>query len=275
MKLKKAYVEITDVCNLKCSFCHGTKRAPAFMQPEDFRTAAEKVRPLTQYIYLHLMGEPLLHPELPEILTICSELDFKVTVTTNGILLPEKAGLLKGIYKISVSVHAFEANNLGISLEQYITGISDAVRLCADSGTLCALRLWNKGGKDSLNSRIEEMLFSAFPGEYKENRRGLTLRQNVFLEYGEKFDWPDINADETGTRFCMGLRDQAGVLCDGTIVPCCLDADGEIALGNIFTDSFEAVLESERARAIIDGFSCGQATEELCKKCGFAAERFR
>ena len=64
------------------------------------------------------------------------------------------------------------------------------------------------------------------------------------------------------------------MLADGTVVPCCLDHEGDIALGNIFEGSMEEILASERASAIYEGFRDHRATEELCRKCGYA-RRFK
>ena len=91
------------------------------------------------------------------------------------------------------------------------------------------------------------------------------------MEYGDKFDWPDLAAPDGGEGvFCHGLRDQLGILCDGSVVPCCLDHEGDITLGNLFTQSMEEILESPRAKAIYEGFSQRKAAEELCRKCGYA-----
>ena len=111
--LKKAYLEITNICNLACAFCPGTRRDKAFLSPEQFRILAGRIRPHTQYLYLHLMGEPLLHPQLEELLDIAAELDFRVMLTTNGTLLPKRQALLcqsPAVQKVSISLHSFEGN---------------------------------------------------------------------------------------------------------------------------------------------------------------------
>ena len=277
VSLKKVYVEITNICNLSCTFCHSTKREKRFLSPDDFRLFAEKIRPQTEYIYLHVLGEPLLHPRLKEILDICAGLKFKVTITTNGTLLREKAAVLldcSALYKVSVSLHSFEANEKHAVLEDYMTAVCSFAAKAAKKGVICVFRLWNGGGADTLNSDINALLSDRFPGPYKENRSGVTLAKNIYLEYGNRFDWPDLSADEAGTRFCMGLRDQVGVLCDGTVVPCCLDAEGDIPLGNLYEQSLEEILMSDRAKSITDGFSNGKAVEELCRRCGYAGKKF-
>ena len=110
-----------------------------------------------------------------------------------------------------------------------------------------------------------------FPEPWATDRKGTRIGDRIFLEYGDKFDWPDLTAPEGSHRvFCHGLRDQIGVLCDGTVVPCCLDHEGDLALGNLHSQSMEEILASPRAKAIYDGFSRRSAPEELCRKCGYA-----
>lgn len=278
-KLKKAYLEITNLCNLRCSFCPGTKRKTGFIAPEDFRLLAGRLRPHTDYLYLHLMGEPLMHPKLDELLGIAEGLDFRVMVTTNGTLLPERGSLLidsPAVEKVSISLHSFEGNEgeeaaLTAYLEQCLTFAAAA----GAAGKKCGLRLWNLDGEETqgANDRNEEILArmeAEFPKPWKEGRRGTGLAPNIYLEWGERFEWPDLNAREGETRFCMGLRDQVGVLWDGTVVPCCLDHEGDIPLGNLYEQSLEDILNTPRARAIYDGFSQGWAAEELCRRCGYA-----
>ena len=255
--LKKAYLEITDICNLSCSFCPGTRREKRFMTAEEFRVLAGKLRPHTDYLYLHLMGEPLLHPDLCKLLGIAGELGFKVILTTNGTLLAKAGDVLlasPGVHKVNVSLQSFEANKNG-ALEEYISSCAAFAKKAADHGKLCVLRLWNEGGANTLNGRIKELLEKSFPPPWRESRQSLVLGDRVFLESGTKFDWPDMGADDTGDRrFCYALKDQVGVLCDGTVVPCCLDHEGDIPLGDLFEDSLENILASPRAVAMREGF---------------------
>lgn len=279
-RLKKAYLEITNVCNLSCDFCPGTRRPKGFISPEHFALLAGKLRPHTQYLYLHLMGEPLLHPELPQLLNIAETLDFKVMITTNGTLLPRQADLLASsavVHKISISLHSFEGNESQTEdLSHYLDNCISAVQTLSAAGKICAMRLWNLDGEttkgaNASNADILTRLEEHFPRPWKDNPRGLSLANKVYLEWGEKFEWPDLSAQETdGGMFCYGLRDQIGVLWDGTVVPCCLDHEGDIPLGNLYEQDLEDILNSPRAKAMYDGFSCRKATEELCRKCGYA-----
>ena len=273
--LKRVYVEITNICNLRCTFCPGTRREKRYMSPDTFRLLAEKLRPYVSYLYLHVMGEPLLHPRRSELLDIANALDFKVCLTTNGTLLSEQRDLLlsKPPYKVSVSLHAMEGNGAG-DLLPYLTSVWDYVEPAASGGTICALRLWNIGGADQRNGEILSFLsekLGAWPLDLPQPRAGSwRLRERLYLEQAEKFDWPDLSAPEEHTRFCLALRDQVAVLADGAVVPCCLDHEGDVPLGDLLHQDLREVLASPRARALYEGFSQGKPSEELCRRCGFA-----
>ena len=271
--LRKAYLEITNVCNLHCAFCPGTRRAPQFMAPEDFRLLASKLRGHTEYLYFHLMGEPLLHPDLAQLLNIADDLQFKVMLTTNGTLLPKRQELLlraSALHKVNISLQSFEANEGG-DLAAYLQGCADFAAAAAGAGKLCEFRLWNRGGWETMNPAIHAVLAAAFPEPWTKSRSGFRLAEKIWLEPGDRFDWPDLSLPSLGERcFCYGLRDQVGVLCDGTVVPCCLDREGAIPLGNLFEQDLNEIMLTERARAIYDGFSQRRAVEPLCRTCGYA-----
>ena len=280
--LKKVYLEITNLCNLDCSFCVGTKRPGGFMTPDQFRTLTEKIRPHTEYLYLHLMGEPLLHPQLEELLDCAAQLGFRVMITTNGTLLSRRKELLcasPAVHRISISVHSFEGNQGGC-LEEYLDQCVFFAREAAGAGKRCVFRLWNLDGEQTRgenrqNQMILERLALEFPQPWLVRPQGTTLADRIYLEWGERFDWPDLSAADGGDQgFCMGLRDQVGVLVDGTVVPYCLDHEGDIPLGNLYRQNLEEILNGPRARAIYEGFSCRKAVEPLCRRCGYA-RRFR
>lgn len=271
----KAYLEITNICNLSCPFCHGTKRTPKFITKEEFVSAAEKLRPFADYLYYHLMGEPLLHPLLPEFLKIAKDMGYKSIITTNGTLLRENGDALletDSLHKVSISLHSFEVNVLNITLEEYLKSCFDFCRTAARKGVYVVMRLWNQGGEESLNAQILELMHKHFPGDWEVRYSGYRVADRIFLEWGEKFLWPDMEEqDFGGNHSCYGLRDQVGVLCDGTVVPCCLDSEGTINLGNIFEQSIEDILFSPRAIALKRSFEQRNITEALCRRCGYAA----
>ena len=272
-RFRKVYVEISNVCNLSCRFCPGTKRQRRVMNTEEFTEILKKLQPYTDFVYFHLMGEPLLHPQLEEYLKIAGQMGLRVILTTNGTLLAKQQGILlaaQALHKVNISLHAFEANDLSIPFADYLTDCFTYGK-AAQGQKLTVFRLWNQGGEDEKNQQILSALENAFPKPWEESPKGIRLADKVYLEYGDKFQWPDLTCEEGSEQvFCYGLKDQIGILCDGTVVPCCLDHEGDIPLGNLLTQELSEILSSSRAKAIIDGFSNRKATESLCRRCGYA-----
>ena len=272
-RFQKIYLEISNICNLKCSFCPGTKRSPHVMTEEEFSAMLPKLRPWSDYLYFHLMGEPLCHPHLEQFLHLAGEYGFKVILTTNGTLLHRHQEMLlhaPSLHKVNISLHAFEANDLSMPFSEYLHQCFSFGR-ALEGKKLVVYRLWNQGGADEKNAEILNTMKTYFSTTWQEERRGFRIGERVYLEYGDKFDWPDLNAKDDGEHvFCYGLRDQIGILCDGTVVPCCLDHEGDIALGNLHQESLEDILEKPRSQEIHLGFQRKKAVEELCRKCGYA-----
>lgn len=278
----KVYVEITNICNMSCSFCHGHSRTPGRMTGEQFEQILQRLQGKTNHIYYHLMGEPLSHPQLPEFIGMARERGFRSIITTNGTLLARRGQELiqAGPHKVSISLHSFEGELGGTAgqdeaaYERYMNQVADFADQASQAGIIVVLRLWNRGHDGGRNDLTFEFLRSRLEGQWVENTRGIRIRDKLHLEWGDRFAWPDLAAEIQGEEVsCWGLKDHFGILCDGTVVPCCLDSNGVIALGNIFEEEIEAILGSPRARAMVEGFACRQASEELCRRCGYA-QRF-
>ena len=282
-KFKKIYIEITNVCNLSCNFCPKTSRKYEFMQEESFNKIINSIKEYTDHVYFHLMGEPFLNKNLQRFLEICSENNLKVNITTNGTLINETKDVLinsKSLRQVNISLHSFEANDHDRDFNEYIKNIIDIIKEVSEkTNIICSLRLWNLDGKYKGNNNMNVDIFKLLQDEFTpdvdlhevfKNKNSFKLKDRVYISMGEKFKWPSLKDEELGERaFCYGLRDQIGILVDGTVVPCCLDSEGSIALGNIFTQDLESIINNDRARAIYNGFSGRKAVEDLCKKCGF------
>ncbi len=277
----RAYVEITNICNRQCSFCPGTQRPPRRMTLSEFDTVTNRLRGVTEYLYYHVMGEPLTHPLLPDFIRLAGEKGFKSAITTNGTLLPARGQEIcdAGVYKVNLSVHSFEDGDDAAAHGRYLDGLLDFAAMATARGVLVILRLWNLDERGQPlggdNARVLDELHARFPDTpatpWKHSTRGIRLRDKLHLEYGDRFLWPDMGAADGGERvFCYGLKDHFAILADGRVVPCCLDREGAITLGNIFDSPAEDILASSRAAAMREGFTCRRATEELCRRCGYA-----
>ena len=273
----RVYVEITNICNRACTFCPGTKREKRRITVDEFSVVLDKLQGVTEYIYLHVMGEPLTHPDLCKLIDLAGSRGFKCAITTNGTLLNKRGEELldSKIYKVNISVHSFESG----TREEYLGYINSCLDFADEAsrrGILTVLRLWNRGYDKGRNIDTLAMLREKFAdGEWREGANGARIRHRLHLEYGDRFEWPDTEKDEIGDKvFCHGLGDHFGILVDGRVVPCCLDREAAIELGNVYESDISDILTSERAEKMRDGFKEKRATEELCRKCGYA-RRFK
>ncbi len=281
---KKVYIEVTSVCNLACSFCPPTERKSNFIQVDAFRAILDQVRPHTRHIYLHVKGEPLLHPRIDELLDAAHEKGLRVNITTNGTLIHKNRHKLLGkpaLRQMNFSLHSFDGHEGSEDREGYLRQILAFVREAAQHKVIFSFRLWNLDQDNRTNvarSRNRETLSiieQEFGLDYRIEEKvvpggGVKLAERVYINQDYEFKWPSLaETEDDGVGFCHALRNQAAVLVDGTVVPCCLDGEGVINLGNVNRQSFSDIVEGERANALYDGFSRRQAVEELCRKCGY------
>jgi radical SAM protein with 4Fe4S-binding SPASM domain len=255
------------------------------MSRDDFELIIKKISPHTKYIFFHVMGEPLLHPLLPNFLDISDSYGLKVNITTNGVLLGERADEIIGkpsLRQLNISLHSFDDNRQSITKSEYMENIFRFIRDTRVYETLVAMRLWNlkDNGQNEQNADFLSMIEKEFSLDYKLadaefDARGLTIAKNIFLNQGRRFVWPSLENEPVGKRgFCYGLRTHLAVLADGSVVPCCMDSEGILALGNLKEQDLEEIVTSERAAAIYDGFTQKFAVEPLCQRCGYR-QRFK
>lgn len=290
MMIDRCYIEITNTCNLDCYFCPKHHRKRRQLSEEEFDLLTDRVRGKVCFLYFHLMGEPLLHPLLPQFVTMAREKGFKTVLTSNGTLLHRAMALLDTLpYKIQLSLHSHESNARG-ELSEYMDQVMRFSTQAAGKGTCMVLRLWNQGGMDRENEEVMRLIEKYVPKPWKERPDGFRLCDNLYLEFDRKFEWPggggkaasddsDGKQEESDDKleaspskskqeyFCKALIKQIGVLSDGSLVPCCLDHDGDVILGNLFHQSLEEILASPRAQALVEGFRHHAATEPLCQSC--------
>ena len=261
MRFKKIYIEITNGCNLKCDFCIGNKRPVKFMSFSDFKVILDKVKSYTNYLYFHVLGEPLLHPDVVKFIEYAFNMGFFVNITTNGYLINRLKGICN-IRQLNISLHSFDSK-YGISMDKYLGDIFSTIDSFDD--TYVSLRLWGRGNEEIL-SYVSDYFGVHIPFDFDKYK----LSGRVFLSKFREFIWPDLtNNYYSASGKCYGLIDHIGILSDGSIVPCCLDSHASICLGNIFYDDLNIVLSSERVKEMISGFKNNYKCEELCRHCSF------
>lgn len=243
------------------------------LTPEGFDALTDQLKDKIRFLYFHLMGEPFLHPHLPVFIQMAKQKGMIPVLTTNGTLLAQAGEVIAARpHKIQISLHSQEGNGKK-NLESYINEVMTFAHEAAMQGIIVVLRLWNQGGYEAENENILKCVERHQPQPWTLRHDGWKLKDHLYLEYDSMFEWPDTQRDEIESEemFCYALRNQLGVLVDGSVVPCCLDHDGDIVLGNLFEQTLDEILHSPRAQRLYEGFTRHQAVEPLCQRCGYAA----
>ena len=258
---KKIYVEITNNCNLNCPFCIGNDRQKEFISEYKFNLLLNKLKGHTKYLYFHLMGEPLIHPEINKLIDTASK-DYKINITTNGYFI-NRIKDNKNIHQVNISLHSYD-DKKNKTLDEYLNDIYNAVDNLLVNNTIINYRLWvNNKYKDEIIKSIENRYNTIINGNTK-------IKDYLYLEFETEFIWPNINnhyCNEEGS--CQGLRTHIGILVDGSVVPCCLDYNGNLKLGNIYEQDLDEILNQQRVKDMIKGFQNNKKIEKLCQHCNF------
>jgi len=272
---KKIYIEITNVCNLNCKFCPDTNRKKQFMTLENFEKIVKKIHNHTNLVALHVKGEPLLHNSLKEILEILEKYNLKTNITTNGTFIKKNIETIKNskaVRQINFSIHSIMQNeNLN---KQYLTDIFESAEQLEN--IMISYRLWNLQTikENDINSSIIKEIEDYYNIQNLKQQlienEFIKLKDNLFINQDIEFEWPDIDKKpiiEKGR--CLALKEQIAILVDGTVVPCCLDNNGDIPLGNILEETFEDILNKPKSVTIKKNFENSVITCNLCRTCGF------
>lgn len=288
MKFHRAYVEVTNICGLACTFCPPKSQPTQTMEPAFFQQVLEELQGRTDEIALHVMGDPLVLSNLTDYLDIAADLGFKVMITTSGFYLDQMRRqqlFHPAVRQINVSLNSFNKNAVSRSFDDYLGAV---LSLCDEKQSALKeifinLRLWNLDELHSeapfnriLFERLEEhfnLEKGYIAGHSLKERQGIRLAYKTLLHFDRYFEWPSLERPVVGDGYCHGLGGQIAVLADGRVVPCCLDGEGIMELGNLHEINLDRILTSKRSMAITEGFSRGIAVEELCKRCSYK-ERF-
>lgn len=263
-RFKKIYLEITNACNLSCPFCIKNQRPIKYFTKKDFEIILPKLEPYTDYLYFHLLGEPLIHPNINELIDYASQ-KFNIQITTNGYLIKNIANNTN-IRQVNISLHSFDPK-YKVSLVEYMNNILTTIDTLIKNNTYVSLRLW-------VNSPYQEQILDIISTYYQitinSKNKNITIKPKLYLAFSQEFIWPDLDNnhyEEEGT--CYATRDHIGILSNGTIVPCCLDTKGIINLGNIYDTTLENVINHPIFKEMHFNFGQNKKAQELCKHCSF------
>lgn len=282
MKFPRVYIEITNVCGLQCDFCPPKTLPNATMGLEDFIKVIQQIKSYTKEIALHIVGDPLILPNLNKYLKIVEENKLRVMLTTSGFFIEKhlfKDLFSSGIKQINISLNSYNKNAMKISLEEFLKPILDLCKfkMSEKKKQFINLRLWNINSLEDreFNESVFKILNGFFHSDldyekiFLEKPKFVRVEDKIRVHFDEYFQWPDLRSgiNEEGT--CQGLTSHFGVLADLSVVPCCLDKDGIVHLGDLKVKSLEEILAGARVEKIRKGFQEGRAVEDLCKSCQY------
>ena len=287
MKFYRIYIELTNVCGLRCTFCPTKELPTQEMDLDFFESVIEDVKAHTKEVACHVMGDPLTLNNLSKYLDIIHKHGLKALITTSGYFLKKhtyETLFHPCVKQINVSLNSYNKNDTSITFEQYLSPI---LSLCQEKlerkrDIFINLRVWNldeKMSEDIFNKKLFLKLSKAFNMElnldaiYEKKENTIRLAYKILLHFDHYFEWPSLSNRNYGDGTCQGLQSHIGILASGKVIPCCLDGDGVIELGNLHDESLKDILLNKRTTNIIEGFKHAKAVEELCQKCSYK-ERF-
>lgn len=271
MKFNKIYIEITNYCNLNCSFCSRDNRIKHEMTIDEFRHIVNEIKNYTDSVYLHVKGEPLLHSKLDEILSICDKNNLKVRITTNGTLLKNKKDILlkHNIKQINVSLHS---ENSQVNYFENVFNTCDEL----SKKTAIVYRIWTLPSLklDKISTKIVDKInrhynLSTNIVNKIINDKNIKISDNIYLDKDYEFEWPKVKDERTDIGTCLGTRTHIAILSNGDVVPCCLDSNGVIKLGNIHKESLKDIIESDMFQKIRNSFQNNKVVCSLCQSCTY------
>lgn len=277
---KKIYLEISNICNVQCSFCPVVEKDKKAMTTDEFEAILKQAAPLAEIICLHLLGEPLAHPQFLAILAICEKYNTQINLTTNGIFIKRYGDAIirsTCVSQINFSLQAFKDNFPNRKIEPYLLPIFDFIKTAHEirPALYTNLRLWNQQSQDADNEDIFLQIEKYF--DININRKvdvGSIKSKNIwnrlYLHFDSRFEWPSYFLPHQGTAGrCHGTTNHIGIHADGSVVPCCLDKNAAINLGNVHEQSLKEILESERFQNMRKGFENGKRVEKFCQHCTY------
>lgn len=288
MHFHRVHIEVTNICGLACSFCPPKMQPSKTMHLSFFEKVLTQLQGYTKELAFHVMGDPLTLSNLNEYLEITQAKGFEVTLTTSGYYLKKSSFetlFHPAVRQINISLNSYNKNSLNLTFDDYMNSVLELCRekLKNHPKPFINLRLWNFDeacSEADFNTMLFKKLEDSFEIRldtdtlYKERPKSIRLASKVLLHFDSYFQWPSLNSDHDTQGSCYGLKSHIGILADGTVVPCCLDGDGVINLGNLNDTSLKDILESKRATDMREGFAHSNAVEELCKKCSYK-DRFQ
>jgi len=248
-----------------------------------FEDVIKQASLFTKEIACHVVGDPLTLSNLDAYLSLMQKYNLKAVLTTSGYYLKnQKFETLFSppVKQINISLNSYNKNDSNIIFEKYMQTILEfcSYKIKNKKEQFINLRVWNLDeqiSEKAYNKNLFELLSSYFDVKldeeeiYTNKPKTIRLSSKILLHFDNYFQWPTLDNKIYGDGTCQGLQSHIAILASGEVVPCCLDCDGVIKLGNLHDNTLEKILHDNRAKNILNGFKNSKAIEELCQKCSY------
>jgi len=194
-------------------------------------------------------GEPLLHPDIVEIVRFLKSKGKQVYFATNAVLLnPEMS---EALVKAGLDRIFFSVDGVGTSYEK-IRGVPYE---------LIKKNILGFISEAGLNTQINVVCVVS-----KDNEANALEVKREWQRYAQVYYQPQLLfVPDTRKQKCAELYgNHLVVLSDGTVVPCCADYEGELRLGNVNEHTLNEIENGPalaKLRKDSTGSFCGKCSE--------------
>jgi len=254
---KKVQIEVTNICNARCVMCplKDMKRKTGYM---DFVLFKKIIDETSKYklrrLILHVMGEPLLHPRIFEMIKYIKKKNpnQKVEFSTNASLLTKeitKEVIDSGLDIINLSIDAtsketYEKVRVGLNYKETMENIYsflDTVGASRKQKPLAKIQLI------MLPENKDE--WSKFEKKWRDYANGKSYIDLYIKEMGDWAGYLNKEKDISKKLFlkisCDAPFDSLDILWDGKVSFCCWDYDGKLVVGNVKEKTLKDIWNSE------------------------------
>lgn len=267
-------IETTNLCNLKCRMCPQSVKTPGVargcMRFELFQSIVTQIAAFPEnresLFYLHICGEPLLHKDLVRFVRFAAESGLRPILTTNATLLTRDKALQliqAGLSRIEFSFEGLDAATYeSIRIGAHFEGVSKNIRtfleLNRDAGSPIHTELVIVDLPDLDPQRVKD-----FADRMRSDFD--TVNISGYFDWLGRVDTAGFEREEYVG--CSSVDSDLNVLWDGRVVPCCLDVDGAMVIGDFTKQSYLEVLSSLRRHALRERLEAGRLDNLPCNHC--------
>lgn len=261
-KLTSLIIEPTNTCNLRCTFCfvtEGMNRAEGFMDFDLFKKVIDD-SPGLEHLCMHNWGEPLLHKDIFRMFDYAAQAGVRhIVMNTNGTLLTDK--MIDRIVDSPLSIIRFSIDGSpetfqrvrGVALDKIERNIlklkekKEARRPGLGMGVVFTV-------EEDTHQDVEAYI------DHWKNIVDHVRTQAKLIQNPRKEICPEPFGKDYGKLV---------VLWDGTVIPCCVDYNASLKLGNAWEQPVMDLWQGAEIERLRDQHRSGNFPDTCvnCNEC--------